>query len=52
MNQIVYFAEPLPGGRAQLHVDVVIDSQVVVSHRVGSPAPLETVRKHARVIEL
>lgn len=47
-NLITYYAEPLPGGRAILCRDVVIDGDLVteLSGKVGSPAPAETVRAH------
>lgn len=44
-----YYAEPLPGKRAQMQVDVVIDGRLVpeLSGKVGSPAPESTVRDAA-----
>jgi len=49
---IHYYAESLGHGRGILRVDVVHDDQLVESHEVGSPAPIQTVRKHERTIEL
>lgn len=49
-----YYIEPLSGARAQLHVDTVLDGALVpaLSHPVGSPAPIDTVRPHARRVIL
>jgi hypothetical protein len=51
-NAIHDEVERLPGGRGQLHRDIVIDGQVVMSHRLGSPAPYETVAQHERHVDL
>ena len=51
-NYIHYYAEPLGHGRAIMRVDVVFHGQLVDSHTSGSPAPLETVRKHERKTNL
>lgn len=46
---IVYFTEPLPGGRAQMYADVLeADGTVHVTYPVGSPAPRETVEAACR----
>jgi len=42
-RNVLYWAEPLPGGRAQMMADLVVDSRIVQTWPVGSPAPLETV---------
>jgi hypothetical protein len=49
-----YYIEPLPGDRAQLHCDVVIQGELVpaLGGPVGSPAPAESVRPHARRVTL
>ena len=41
-------AEPLGGGRAQLMETVFVNGVKVLalSHKVGSPAPIATVRQH------
>jgi hypothetical protein len=46
--------EPLSGDRGQLHVAYFVDGKQVpeLSHPVGTPAPIETVRAHAGTIEL
>lgn len=49
---IHYYAEPLPGGRAQMRCDVVIDGVLEQSYPTGSPAPAETVRRHERTLDL
>jgi hypothetical protein len=51
-NYIHYYAEPLGHGRAIMRVDVVFHGELVESHTTGSPAPLETVRKHERKTNL
>ena len=53
-NLIHYWAEPLPGKRGQLMRDVVVDSKIVaeLSGPIGSPAPIETVRKFEKTITL
>lgn len=47
-SYIAYYAEPLGHGRAIMRCDLVVDGQLADSYTVGSPAPLETVRKHER----
>jgi hypothetical protein len=42
---LVYYADPLPGGRAQAMADVVHEGRVVLSWPVGSPAPRESVER-------
>lgn len=51
-SYISYYAEPLGHGRAIMRVDVVVDGELVESHTSGSPAPIETVRKHERTVQL
>jgi hypothetical protein len=42
---IRYYVEPLEGRRGQMHADLLDrDGTVVTSWRVGSPAPIESVR--------
>lgn len=38
-----YFLDPLPGDRAQMIADVVIDGAVVLTYPVGSPAQADVV---------
>jgi hypothetical protein len=45
---VVYFADPLPGDRAQMRADVIEDGRVVKTYPVGSPAPRKTVEAAAR----
>jgi hypothetical protein len=42
------YAEPLAGGRAQMHQAVFVAGEQVpeLSHPVGSPAPAGVVRRH------
>ena len=47
-SYIAYEAESLGHGRAILRCDVVFDGALVESHTVGSPAPIDTVRKAER----
>jgi hypothetical protein len=49
---IEYTVEPLAGGRGQLHVAVFKDGEQVpeLCHPWGSPAPIETVRRHERTV--
>jgi hypothetical protein len=47
-----YYAESLGHGRAILRCDVVIDGELEDSHTVGSPAPVDTVRKQERTTPL
>lgn len=49
---MVYFAEPLAGGRGQLRCDVVIGGEVAMSWPTGSPAPLTTVKGEERTLYL
>jgi hypothetical protein len=53
-NVIHYYSDALPGGRAQLMRDVVVDGKIVpeLSGPIGSPAPAATVREHERLITL
>lgn len=51
-NYIARYAEPLPGGRAIMRVDVVFDGQLILSHTEGSPAPYATVKAHESKITL
>jgi hypothetical protein len=53
-NYIHYYASPLPGNRAILMMDVVIDDKIQndLSMATGSPAPLETVKQHERMFDL
>jgi hypothetical protein len=53
-DRIIYRAEQLGAGRAQLHRDVVIGGELVpeLSHPVGSPAPLAAVARREREILL
>ena len=48
------YPDPLPGGRAIMRVDVVIDGELVneLSHLEGSPAPFATVKAHEERIAL
>jgi len=48
------YVEPRPHGRAVLQRDVVIDGELVaeLSGTVGSPAPVDTVRRHERFVDL
>lgn len=48
------YAETLGHGRGIMRRDTVIDGQLVpeLSGEVGSPAPLETVRRHERRVTL
>lgn len=48
------YAETLGNGRGIMRVDVVIDGKLVneLSGTEGSPAPLETVRKHEERVSL
>lgn len=43
---VEYAAEPLAHGRAIMRCEIVINGVVEQSYLVGSPAPIETVRKH------
>jgi hypothetical protein len=46
---IRYFVEALPGGRGQMHADVLdADGNVAMTYPVGSPAPYATVQEAAR----
>lgn len=51
---IAYYAEQLPGDRAQLRRDVVVGDQLVaaLSGPVGSPAPADVVEHYVRTIDL
>ena len=51
-SYISYYAEALGHGRAILRCDVVIDGELVESHTVGSPAPIESVRAAERTANL
>ena len=51
-NYIHRYAELLPGGRAIMREDFVIDDELVQSYTTGSPAPMETVKKHEEFIVL
>lgn len=53
-SYIHYYAESLGHGRGVLRCDVVVEGQLVneLSGVEGSPAPLETVRKHERKVVL
>lgn len=51
-SYISHYAEPLGNGRAIMRVDIVIDGQLVDSHTEGSPAPIETVRRHESTTQL
>lgn len=53
-DQIIYFADPLPGDRAQPRRDVVIDGVIVpeLSGTIGSPGPAVAVRAHERTVAL
>lgn len=52
---IEYTAEPLSGGkRGQMHVAVFVDGEQVpeLCHPVGSPAPIEVVRRAEYTIKV
>jgi hypothetical protein len=51
-SYISRFADPLPGGRAIMRVDIVIDGVLEQSYTEGSPASLETVQRHEQTIPL
>jgi len=51
-NYIHRYAEPLPGGRAIMRVDIVHDGVLVDSHLEGSPASWATVKAHEEMIEM
>lgn len=51
-DRIVYEAELLPGRRAQLYREVWDAGERIERVPTGSPAPLETVRKHEEIIYL
>lgn len=51
-GEIVYFTEPLGNGRAVLRRDVTYGGVLVETEIIGSPAPIETVRKHEKRIVL
>lgn len=51
-SYIEYYPEPLPGGRAVMRVDLVVDGALVESHLDGSPAPWASVERHARRVPL
>jgi len=51
-NYIHEYAEPLPGGRGILRHDFVVDSVLVDSHLVGSPAPWLTVKAAESFVDL
>lgn len=51
-DAIVYYAEPLPGDRAQLIRELWIGGERVECEAWGSPAPMDVVREVQRVIPL
>lgn len=52
MSFIHYYADPLGHGRAIMRCDIVVDGAMVQSYTVGSPAPLDTVRRYERRVPL
>lgn len=46
-DAILYYADWLPGERAQLRCDVIVEGELVLSYPVGSPAPLASVVRAA-----
>jgi hypothetical protein len=51
VNAIIHYAESLGDDRAIMRVDIVADDELVMSYTEGSPAPIETVRKHERTVQ-
>jgi hypothetical protein len=49
---IYYYAETVSAGRSVLRCDVVMEGRLVLSWRVGSPAPTDVVERHVRRVAL
>lgn len=53
-SEIIYYVEPLPGGRGRLHRDVIVHGELrsELSGPIGSPAPIDDVRRFIHVVTL
>lgn len=52
MKRLAFIIDPLPGDRGQLLVDVLDrDGRVVMTHKVGSPAPIHSIKAWIAVAE-
>lgn len=54
IDAVIYYSEQLPGERAQLIRDVVVNDEIVpeLSGPVGSPAPQDAVQRACRRLAL